>query len=275
MPLPKLKVQDRESYPPQEEEEVKSAAKQPRMEPVEAGAMEPGRPHQAFVESKLRQYLQDNNIHSLVKPTQAEIRAGAMPVLGLAQRYRPGIKLNPALNRAHMAVNAMQLHAAERGWIRDPFTLSEASPNYVEALIQLADDTNWLAREIPLPDHPSPKHPPVYYTTDPATNRPIPREDSFIRGDYVYSLDGSRITEFSHILPWVNTDILPYPSSFYPQSFEGIDAYYTLELTPENIPEIIFHWLYKMDGFKLSMVYSLNGLYFSPNPPSLLSTDPE
>ena len=42
-------------------------------------------------------------------------------------------------------------------------------------LIQLADDANWLAREIPLPDHPPPKHPPIYYKIDPETNRPVPR----------------------------------------------------------------------------------------------------
>ena len=274
MPLPGLKAQSPQLQPPEDQEEAAVRAEQP-LEPVEVQAVEPGRPYQDFVESKLRQYLQDNNIRSLVKPAQAEIRAAAIPVLGLAQRYRPGLKLNPALNRAHMAVNAMQLHAAERGWIRHPFTLSEACLNYVEALVQLADDANWLAREVPLPDHPPPKHPPIYYTIDLETNRPVPRADSLIRGDYVYRFDGSRITESSHIHPWVNTDIFPYPSLFYPQSFEGNDAYYTLELTPENIPEIVFHWLYKMDGFKLSMVYSLNGLFFSPYPPSILSTDPE
>ena len=274
MPLPGLKAQSPQLQPPEAQEEAAVRAEQP-LEPVEVQTVEPGRPYQDFVESKLRQYLQDKNIRSLVKPTQAEIRAAAIPVLGLAQRYRPGLKLNPALNRAHMAVNAMQLHTAKSDWIRHPFTLSEASPNYVEALVQLADDAGWLAREIPLPDHPPPKHPPIYYTLDPATNRPVPRANSLIRGDYVYQPDGSRIAESSHIHPWVNTDILPYPSLFYPQSFEGNNAYYTLELTPENIPEIFFHWLYKMDGFKLSMVHSLNGLFFSPYPPSILSTDPE
>ena len=34
---------------------------------------------------------------------------------------------------------------------------AEASPNYVETLIQLADDAGWLAREITLPDHPPPQ----------------------------------------------------------------------------------------------------------------------
>ena len=167
MPLPGLKAQSPQLQPPEDQEEAAVRAEQP-LEPVEVQAVEPGRPYQDFVESKLRQYLQDNNIRSLVKPAQAEIRAAAIPVLGLAQRYRPGWKLNPALNRAHMAVNAMQLHTAKSDWIRHPFTLSEASPNYVEALVQLADDAGWLAREIPLPDHPPPKHPPIYYTLDPA-----------------------------------------------------------------------------------------------------------
>ena len=97
MPLPGLKAQSPQLQPPEDQEEAAVRAEQP-LEPVEVQTVEPGRPYQDFVESKLRQYLQDNNIRSLVKPTQAEIRAAAIPVLGLAQRYRPGLKLNPALN---------------------------------------------------------------------------------------------------------------------------------------------------------------------------------
>ena len=255
---------------------MEPAVKQPRVEPDEAQAMEPDRPYQDFVESRLRQYLQDNNIRSLVKPTQTEIRSAAMPILCAAQRKKLGPKLNPALNRAHMAVNTVQLHAADSGWIRHPFILSETSPNFVEALIQLADDADWLAREIPLPDHPPPKHPTIYYTIDPETKRPVPRENSLIRGDYVY-FDGSRITESSHIHPWVNTDILPYPTLFYPQSSEEDEAYYTLILLPGNNVGIIFHWLKKMNGFKLVMIFpsSGSGLYFSPYAPSIRNTDQE
>ena len=150
--------------------------------------MQPERPYQDYVENEAGRYWQEMvKVGNLTKPDLQEIRAGATPVLGLAQRYRPGPKLNPALNRAHTAVNVMHLHVAESGWIKPPYSRPETSPNYVEALIQLADDADWLAREIPLPDHPPPKHPPIYYTTDPATGRPVPREDSLIRADYVHT----------------------------------------------------------------------------------------
>ena len=154
----------------QEQEEAEAPQRHPVQEPVAGRAVQPGRPHQDYVESEAERYWQEMvKAGSLTRPDLQELRAGALPVLGLAQRYRPGWKLNPALNRAHMAVNAMQLHAVKSGWLKHPFTLSEASPNYVEALIQLADDAGWLAREIPLPDHPAPRHPPIHYTIDPAT----------------------------------------------------------------------------------------------------------
>ena len=71
----------RESHPPQEWEEVEPAAQRLMPEPVEDVPMASGRPHQDFVENRLRQYLQDSNIRSLVKPTQEEIRSAAMPIL--------------------------------------------------------------------------------------------------------------------------------------------------------------------------------------------------
>ena len=202
MPLTRKTARDPEVLSSREQEEKEMRKELPLLEPVEAGPIEPGRPYQDFVESKLSQYLRDNNVRSLVKPTQAEIRAGAMPVLGQAQRNRAGWKLNPELNRAHLAVNVLQLYLAVSGRIKHPFTLSEASPNYVEALIQLADDANWLAREIPLPDHPPPKHPPIYYTIDPEYKRPVPRADSLIRGDYLFRKDGSRLANISHFRPF-------------------------------------------------------------------------
>ena len=123
--------------------------------------MQPERPYQDYVENEAERYWQEMvKVGNLTKPDLQEIRAGATPVLGLAQRYRPGPKLNPALNRAQQAVDAMQLHALEQGWIKPPYSRLQMSPNYVEALVQLADDADWLAREIPLPDHPPPKHPP-------------------------------------------------------------------------------------------------------------------
>ena len=114
MPL-KLTAREREPLPPEAQEEIEQRAKQPKLEPAEAKAMEPGRPYQAFVESKLRQYLQDNNIRSLVKPTQQEIRAAAMPILCRALRYRAG-------HRIHYAIAGMVQHVLETGWIKPPFS---------------------------------------------------------------------------------------------------------------------------------------------------------
>ena len=108
-----------------------------------------------------------------------------------------------------MAVNAMRLHAAERGWIKPPYSRPQAGADYVEALIQLAHDAGWQAREIPLPVHPGPQHPAIYYTVDEASNRPLPREDAFIRGDYVYTAGGYRLTQAAHILPWRGRDDWP------------------------------------------------------------------
>ena len=176
MPLTRKTARAPESLPSQEEEEP--GAKRPRLEPDEAEPMEPGRPYQAFVESKLRQYLQDNNIRSLTKPTQQEIRAAAMPVLCAALRRREGRNEYPDPVRAHHAVGGMIQHALETGRIKPPFSEACESPN---ALIKLADE-DWIARE----NHPPPHHHPIYYTMDSESSRPIP-SDSYLRGDYVYT----------------------------------------------------------------------------------------
>ena len=188
-----------------------------------------------------------------------------MPVLVQAQRNRSGWKLNPELNRAHLAVNVMQLHLAESGRIKHPFTLSEASPNYVEALIQLADDANWLAREIPLPDHPPPKHPPIYYTVDPETNRPVPRADSLIRGDYLFQNDGSQLTNISHFHPWLSVRFTP---SFFLLS---MTAYYSLVLTPENNVGVRLHWPKHLPARNriLALDLPLRRFHLSPQSPSI------
>ena len=96
----------------QEEEEAEMPPVRPLPEPVEAGPVQPGRPYRDYVENETERYWQEMvKVGSLTKPDLQEIRAAARPVLGLAQRYRPGWKLNPALNRAQQAVDAMQLHA--------------------------------------------------------------------------------------------------------------------------------------------------------------------
>ena len=160
--------------------------------------MEPGRPHQDFVESEARRYWQEiSHFDSLTKPDQEEIRAAAMPILCQALRNRTG-------HRRHKAVAEMVQHTMERGWIKRPFSEAYASPSYVDALIQLADDANWLAREIPLPDHPSPRHPVIYYTFNLNNKRFVPREDSLLRGDYVHvPWTGSRLTRDNYIYPWL------------------------------------------------------------------------
>ena len=228
--------------------------------------MQPGRPHQDYVESEAERYWQEMvNVGSLTKPDLQEIRAGALPVLGLAQRYRPGPKLNPALNRAQMAVNTMQLHAVESGRLKHPFTLSEASPNYVEALMQLADDAGWLAREIPLPDHPPPKHPPIYYTVDPVTGQPVPREDSLIRTDYVHTGRSTRLTEADYIYPWLDPGAWP---SLRDMTSRGWDACYSLDNAGDTV-EILLHWVINTSNIpSMIMAFPMEDLHFSPYPPA-------
>ena len=195
MPKIKLSGPELDTYPPREQEET--AAKRPRLEPVEARVMEPGRPHQDFVESEARRYWQEiGKEHNLIKPTQEEIRVAAMPILCQALRNRTG-------HRRHKAVAEMVQHGVERGWIKHPFSEAYASPTYVDALIQLADDAHWLAREIPLPDHPPPRNPVIYYTLDSNNIRFAPREDSLLRGDYVHvQWTGSRFIKGNYIYPW-------------------------------------------------------------------------
>ena len=178
--------------------EAEINAMQPGLEPGEDLTTEPGRPYQSFVESEVRKYWQEiGNVRNLTKPNREEIQATAMPILIQALRNRTG-------HRRHHAVAGMVQHAMERGWIRrHSFSEAGESPSYIEALIQLADDANWLAREIPLPDHPPPKHPPIYYTIGSKYGRPapVPRDDALIRGDYLYKRNGSRLTEDKYIFP--------------------------------------------------------------------------
>ena len=123
---------------------MEPAAQRLMPEPVEDVPMASGRPHQDFVENRLRQYLQDSNIRSLVKPTQEEIRSAAMPILCQGLRRRKGDKkyLDPKL--AHRGVAAMVQHALEKGWINPPFSEAYVSPTYVEAMIELARDARWF-----------------------------------------------------------------------------------------------------------------------------------
>ena len=174
------------------------AAMQPWPEADATRAKEPERPYQAFVESEARKYWQETSrAGALVKPTQEQIRAAALPILCLALRNRAG-------NRRHQAVADMVQHAAEKGWLKRPYTRAHASPSYIDALIQLADETNKIAREIPLPDHPAPRHPRIYYTIEFVDGRPVPvpRDKAIIRGRYLYDASRyQRLTEEEYIFP--------------------------------------------------------------------------
>ena len=258
MPIKKT-VLAREPQPVPEQEEIEERAELPAFEPAEAEATQPGRPHQAFVESQLRQYLHDNNIRSLVKPTREEIRAAAMPILCQARRRRTGRDLQAI---AHHAVADVAEHIREERWTRRPLTEAYASATYLDALIQLADDTDWLARKIPLPAHCAPHHPPIYYTTDPETRLPVPRADSLIRADYVRDYKGARVTGVSHFRPWLSRafDPLEY-------LWRG-NAFYTLELTPENDVEVTLYWFVDSTVWNMQfrMVSPLSEMYFFPQP---------
>ena len=252
------------AFQEQDEEEVQT--EQPLLELAADEPMEPERPYQDFVESEVRKYWQEMvQVGSLTKPTQEEIRAAALPILCRALRNRPGRKLNPYLNMAHHAVANVVEHAREECWTRRPLSDPFASPTHIDALIQLADDAGWLAREIPLPDHPPPKHPPIYYTTDPETNRPVPRADSLIRGAYVYNKEGTRLTNVRHIRPWLS-------DYFNPSMFAWSEsAYYSLVLTQENNLEITIHYVMQLPDRtrRIPVDAPLRNLHFSPHPPSI------
>ena len=256
MPL-KRTTKQKEAGPSREQEQAEGEIQQPVPEPVEQKPGESDRPHQAYVERKLRQYLRDNNIHSLVKPSQQEIRSTAMPILCKALRRRTS---GSPLYKAYQGVNAMRLYFTEKGKLKQPFTLSEECPDYVEALIQLADDLGELARQIPSPNHPEPKHPPIFYLTDKVTGRPVPRLDSLLFANYVRNFSGSPLTEIIFFRPWRMTGSDPT------EHLWADHGYYTLESTPENDVEIILHWALWTGNEVITMTWPLSDTYFSPTP---------
>ena len=266
MPLTRKTARVPEPHSSREQEEEEPGAKRPRLEPVETQPAGP-LPYRDFVEREAREYWQSlGGAGSLTKPTQAEIRAAAMPVLGEALRRREGMNEYPDPVMAHHAVGGMLQHALETGRIKPPISEASESPNYVEALIKLADDANWLAREIPLPDHPPPHHPPIYYTMYPESSRPIPRNDSYIRGDYVYTpWYGTRITASDRIYPVVMIDDDPYAIAAILQIL-GLETSFTLESGPENV-EVTVNYLEWIGPYNILYGISLQYLHFSPYPP--------
>ena len=205
--------------------------------------MEPGRPYREYVESEARRYWQEiGREHNLTKPNQEEVRAAAMPILCQVLRNRPG-------HRRHSAVAAVVQHAMEEGWIKTPYSNPYSSGSYIDALIQLADDAAWLALEIPLPNHPPPYHPAIYYTISSVSGRlaPVPREDALISGDYVFDnkwTGPGRLIRFIEIYPWRGS----WSRGIDQRVLNTGHAYYTLSFGPGEGPVnfrpvlITYHW---------------------------------
>ena len=272
MPLTRKTARVPEPQPSREQEEEQPGAKRPRLEPVETQPMGPP-PYRDFVEREAREYWQSlGGVGSLTKPAQEEIRTAAMPILCAALRRREGRNDYPDPVMAHHAVGGMIQHALETGRIKSPFSEAGESPNYVEALIQLADEANWIAREIPLTDHPPPHHPPIYYTMDSESSRPMPRDDSYIRGDYVYTpLFGFRITAADRIFPLVLPEDDPVITTAMLQIL-GWDASFTLVSGPENV-EVVVNCLERIGPPNILFRIPLQYLHFSPYPSPGLGPD--
>ena len=128
------------------------------LERAQVGPAPAGRPHRDFVEREAECFRREiENDGSLDEPGRQGAGAAALPEPPRAQRGSPGPQPGPALTREHMAVHAVQMHLVEKGLIKPPYSRLEASPDYVEALVQMADDAGWLARETPAPP-PAPRH---------------------------------------------------------------------------------------------------------------------
>ena len=253
----------------QEWDEEEEHAERPLLELPAHEPMEPGPPYQDFVDSEARKYWQEmantRKLTKLTEPTQGELRAAAMPILSQALRRRTGSTKYTDPFMAHRAVADVVQHAREQRWTNRPLSDPYASPTYIDALIQLADDALWLAYEFPLPAHPPPKHPPIYYTIDPENGIPVPRPDSLILGSYVYLPLYERLTNVRHYRPWLS-------SHFDPSLFVWPGrAYFSLSLDREKNLALTFHTA-KQIPFRRVVEpanFQLRNLYFSPRPQSI------
>ncbi len=235
----KLIARRREYQPAAEQEQAAPVIQRPLPKADEAEPVEPGRPYQAFVENEARKYWEDMvkqpgrpvKPDRLVKPDQQELRAAAMPILCMGLRKRSGARFLPPTVKAHMAVNVMHMHAAYRKELTRPYEGPYPVSDHIEALLQYMEDTRLAPREIPLPWHEEPKHPPIYYYIDPITRRPTPKEDALICAAYVRRpWDGEPVTEASHIHPSVDRDGMP-PLEVLENK---LDVYYWLRVLPED-----------------------------------------
>ena len=236
----KLITHRREYQPAAEREQAAHVVQRPLPEADEVEPVEPGRPYQAFVENEARKYWEDMveqpgrpvKPDKLVKPDQQKLRAAAMPILLRALRNRGEVRFLPPTVKAHMAVNFMHEHAGDRGETKRPYKGPYLNPDYMEALIQYADDTRLSPQKIPLPWHEEPKHPPIYYYVDPITRQPTPMKDALIRAEYVRNpRNGKPITQASHIYPSVDQDGGPPPEVLE----KKLDVYYRLRDTDVKV----------------------------------------
>ena len=237
----KQTARERESWSPEEQGETEHRARRPRLEPAEdeAETMELARPHQAFVESRLRQYLQDNNIRSLIKPTREEIREAAKPILISGLRRRTGSDKYVYPSIALRAVADLVQHAREQGWVERNYCKAYASPFYIDSLIQLADDAGWLRLEITLPGHDGPPHPPIYYMMNWERGRAVPREGNLIRSEYVHHPEGNQVTPAPYIHPWRELSRFPSISELLNRRWS---ACYMLRSRKSTV-WVVIYWL--------------------------------
>ncbi len=252
------------------EEEAEARPGPARPEPVHGGPepAQAGRPYRDFVEGEAARFRREiENAGSLNEPDQRELRACAFYVRGMAMRRRQCKVPDPALApyRAHQGLNAVHKYLVYKGFIKPPYSRIEASPGYLEALFQLQADAHWQPREIPLPVHPDPQHPAIYYyINDPVSERPVPREDALLRGDYIYTQSGDRFVDDDHIPPWRGRASEPAVADLRSRKLKRC---YSLNRTGETL-EIRIHWLNAASRLRTSvMSIPLEKLRFLPKSP--------
>ncbi len=265
----KLIAHKREYQPPAEQEQAAPVARRPRLEADEDEPMETGRPYQGFVESEARKYWEDmvKPPRSLTKPNQQKLRAAAMPILLEGLRKRSGARFLPPTVKAHMAVNFMHQRASDRGETKRPYKGPYPNSDYMEALIQYADDTRLSPQEFPLPEHEGPQHPPIYYYIDPVTRQPTPMEDALIRGSYVKDGWGIRLTDADHIHPWPGTGRSVPQEKLMKQ--KGWNVCYELRFDWQGDVDLWFYWIPRVRGIDTSLesasIHSLAKINFFPS----------
>ena len=258
-----------------EREETEAPAGQPMQQPAHAGP-EPaqvgparaGRPYRDYVENETDRYWRETvGPGTPPEPDRQELRARAFRIRGMAMRRRQCKVPDPALApyRAHQGLNAVHKYLVYKGFIKPPYSRIETSPGYLEALFQLQADAHWQPRQIPLPAHPDPQHPAIYYyINDPVSERPVPREDALLRGDYIYTQSGDRFVDDDYIPPWRGRASEPAVADL---RFRKLKRCYSLNRTGETL-EIRIHWINDASRLRTSMMsISLEKLRFLPKSP--------